>query len=89
MSKAKTKPKSDLLGSKINSFPQLCLRVSGLCWYAGIELRKEALRQRMDTLASTQVIRAFIWKNSAMGRDFWGRLDLRLTREGAYYDAER
>jgi hypothetical protein len=87
--KAKTKRKSDFLGSKIDSFPQLCLRVSGLCWYAGIELQKEAERQGRDTLASTQVIRAFIWKNSAMGWDFWDRLDLRLTQEGAYYHAQR
>jgi hypothetical protein len=89
MSKAKTKPKSDFLGSKINSFPQLCLRVSGIYWYAGIEMQREVKQQEKHTLYIDEVAKAFAWRNSRKGHSFWQRLDRQLKHEGAYYHAQR
>jgi hypothetical protein len=82
---AKTKPKSDFLGSKIDSFPQLCLRVGGLCWWAGIELQKEMKRQgRHPPTKAIQVAGVFDWESSVMGIDFWYTLDSHLRGKGAY-----
>jgi hypothetical protein len=91
---AKTKPKSDFLGSKINNFDQLCLRVGGLCWWAGIAMRKEAWIRVIPAEAMCEVSEALHWGTTKQGFFFWYRLDRKLEKENAYHrggccDAQR